>query len=180
MSFAVIDIMFVALIVIFSVRCALKGFISELMSMASVVLGLLAALYCYKNGGEFVRLKFMPEMKIVPEIIAFIALFLIVFVAIKILEGMLKEIIEGIRLGSADRLLGVFFGFVEGIIVISLVLFLLSVQPLFDSQPILEDSLFAKILLPFIRGEGLIPRRIGGSSSAARLLIDGTRSVAGV
>lgn len=152
MIFAVIDIVFIALIVVFTLRCALKGFVGELMSMASIVLGLLAALYFYKNGGEFVRNKFMPEMKIIPEIIAFIALFLIVFVLIKVLEAMLKEIIEGVRLGSADRFLGILFGFVEGIIVVSLVLFLLSVQPLFESGPILEKSLFAKILLPFITG----------------------------
>ena len=152
MIFAVIDIVFIALIVVFTLRCALKGFVGDLMSMASIVLGLLAALYFYKNGGEFVRNKFMPEMKIIPEIIAFIALFLIVFVLIKVLEAMLKEIIEGVRLGSADRFLGILFGFVEGIIVVSLVLFLLSVQPLFESGPILEKSLFAKILLPFITG----------------------------
>ncbi|MDR2435675.1 MAG: CvpA family protein [Treponema sp.] len=154
MNFAVIDMVFVALIVIFTLRCALKGFISELMSMASIVLGLLSALYFYKNGGAFVRIKFMPEMKIIPEVIAFIALFLIVFVVIKLLEAMLKEIIEGIRLGSADRFLGILFGFVEGIIVVSLVLFLLSVQPLFESGPLLEKSLFAKVLLPFITGMG--------------------------
>ncbi|MDR0582743.1 MAG: CvpA family protein [Treponema sp.] len=152
MNFAVIDIIFIALIVVFTLRCALKGFIGELMSMASIVLGLLAALYFYKNGGEFVRNKFMPEMKIIPEITAFIALFLIVFVVIKVLEAMLKEIIEGIRLGPADRFLGILFGFVEGIIVVSLVLFLLTVQPLFEGGPILEKSLFAKILLPFITG----------------------------
>jgi membrane protein required for colicin V production len=154
MSFAVIDIIFIALIAIFTVRCALKGFVSELMSMASVVLGLLAALYFYKKGGEFVRIKFMPDLKIIPEIIAFIALFLIVFIAIKILEAMLMEIIEGVRLGSADRFLGILFGLVEGIIVVSLMLFLFSVQPLFDPRPILEKSLFARILMPFITGNG--------------------------
>jgi membrane protein required for colicin V production len=154
MSFAAIDCIFVALIVIFSVRCALRGFVSELMSMASVVLGLLTALYFYKKGGELVRLKFMPELRIIPEIIAFVGLFLVVFVAIKILEAMLEEIIEGVRLGSADRFLGVIFGLVEGIIVVSLVLFVFSVQPLFDPAPLLEKSFFAHILMPLITGNG--------------------------
>jgi membrane protein required for colicin V production len=154
MNFGVMDIIFVALIVIFTLRCALKGFISELMSMASLVLGLLAALYFYKNGGEFVRAKFMPGMKILPEVIAFIALFLIVFVTIKLLELMLKEIIEGIRLGGADRFLGILFGMVEGVIVVSLILFLLSVQPLFDPGPLLGKSFFATIRLPLITGTG--------------------------
>jgi membrane protein required for colicin V production len=152
MNFAVIDIIFIALIVIFTVRCALKGFVSELMSMASIVLGLLSALYFYKKGGEFIRIKLMPDLKIIPEITAFIALFLIVFVTVKILEALLKEIIEGVRLGSADRFLGILFGMAEGLVVVSLVLFLFSVQPLFDPRPMLEKSLFADILMPFITG----------------------------
>ena len=154
MNLAAIDIIFIALIIIFTVRCAIKGFISEIMSMASIVLGLLAALYFYKNGGEFVRIKFMPDMKVIPEIIAFAALFLIVFITIKILEIMLKEIIEGIRLGGVDRFLGIFFGAAEGIVVISLVLFLLRIQPLFDPGSLLANSFFAKLLLPLITGSG--------------------------
>ena len=154
MSLAAIDIIFIALIIIFTVRCAIKGLISEIMSMASIVFGLLAALYFYKNGGEFVRIKFMPDMKVIPEIIAFAALFLIVFITIKILEIMLKEIIEGIRLGGVDRFLGIFFGAAEGIVVISLVLFLLRIQPLFDPGSLLANSFFAKMLLPLITGSG--------------------------
>ena len=71
MNFAAIDIIFIILILIFTVRCALKGFVSELMSMASIVLGLLSALYFYKKGGEFVRNKFMQDLEVLPEIIAF-------------------------------------------------------------------------------------------------------------
>jgi membrane protein required for colicin V production len=152
MSFAAIDILFIALIVIFTVRCALRGFVGELFSIASLVLGLFAALYFYRNGALFIREKFMPGLKIIPEIAAFIVIFLIVFICIKIIEGMLREIIEGIRLGRADRFLGIFFGFVEGIIVVSLILFVLCVQPLFEPAPILEKSFFGKLLLPFIAG----------------------------
>jgi len=154
MNLAAIDIIFIAVIVIFTVRCAIKGFISEIMSMASIVLGLLAALFFYKNGGEFVRIRFMPGIKIVPEIIAFVSLFLIVFIVIKILEIMLKEIIEGVRLGGADRFLGIFFGLAEGIVVVSLVLFLFRIQPLFDPGALLSNSIFAKMLLPLITGGG--------------------------
>ena len=154
MNFAVIDIIFIVLIMIFTVRCAVKGFISELMSMASVILGLLASLYFYKKGGEFIRIKFMPELKIIPGIIAFVVLFLIVFVAIKILESMLRDIIEGIRLGGVDRILGIFFGIAEGVVVVSLVLFVFSVQPLFDPGPLFANSFFAGLLLPLITGIG--------------------------
>ncbi|MDR1319331.1 MAG: CvpA family protein, partial [Treponema sp.] len=127
--------------------------------------GLLAALYFYRNGALFVREKFMPGLKIIPEILAFIAIFLIVFISVKIIEGLLKEIIESIRLGRADRFLGIFFGLAEGIVVVSLILFALSVQPLFEPGPILEKSFFGDLLLPFITGRKF--SEPGGNPEAA-------------
>ena len=153
MNFSVLDAIFILLIVVFALRCYVKGFISEILSMAAIVLGLLASLFFYKNGAEYLRLKFWPDLKTIPEIIAFVALFLIVFILIKSLEIMLKGIIQGIKLGGADRFLGVIFGFAEGIAVISLVLFLLRIQPLFDPSSLLSDSIFARLLLPLITGK---------------------------
>jgi membrane protein required for colicin V production len=94
----------------------------------------------------------MPEVQVVPELIAFAAIFLIVFIAIKIIEMTLRSIIEGVRLGGLDRLLGFFFGLVEGIVIVCLLLFLISIQPLFDPKQIIEESFFAKILMPLIFG----------------------------
>jgi membrane protein required for colicin V production len=154
MHLAVIDIIFIVLISILAIRGYLRGLITEIMSMAAIVLGMLAALCFYRNGGEFVRNRFMPDLKTIPEIIAFVVLFLIVFLVIKILERILKDIVEGIRLGGADRILGLLFGFAEGMIVVSLVLFLLRIQPLFKPEPVLSDSYFASVLLPLITGTG--------------------------
>jgi membrane protein required for colicin V production len=69
---------------------------------------------------------------------------------------MLKSIIQGIKLGGADKFLGLIFGFAEGIVVVSLILFILHIQPLFDSSVLLSDSIFAGFLLPLITGEGSI------------------------
>ena len=153
MSISVLDIIFVLLITLFVIRCYLKGFVSEVFSMAAIVLGLLTSLFFYKNGGEFIRTQFLPDMKTIPEILAFIALFLIVFIVIKLLEMLLNGVIYGIRLGGADRFLGIFFGLAEGIAVVSLVLFVLRIQPLFDPSDIFSDSFFARFLLPFISGK---------------------------
>jgi len=152
MSISVIDVIFILAITIFVLRCFIKGFISEVMSMAALVLGILAALFFYKNGGDFLRTKYWPGLNTIPELIAFAALFLIVFVVIKLFEIMLKGIVDGINLGGADKFLGIIFGLAEGIAVISLVLFVLRIQPLFDPSSLLSDSIFARLLLPFITG----------------------------
>ena len=149
---AVIDIIFIGIIAISALRCAARGFISELLSMAAVVFGLLAAILFLKAGALFVREQFMPEMKVIPEIIAFAVIFLVTFTVIKILEIMLKHIIEGIRLGGMDRLLGFLFGIAEGIIIVCLFIFLIGIQPFFDPGLVLQKSFIAEIILPLIMG----------------------------
>jgi membrane protein required for colicin V production len=153
MGIAGIDIAFLVIIGISFLRCAVRGFISELLSMAALIFGLLFAIFFFKNGAVLIREWFLPNVKILPEIIAFVALFILVYIIVKILEMTLKNIIEGIQLGGLDRLLGAFLGIIEGIVVVCLVLFLISIQPFFNSEPVLEKSIFAKILLPFIFGE---------------------------
>ena len=156
MSFSVIDFVFLGLIGLFVIRCFLKGFVSEILTMAAVVFGLLASLFLYKNGGDYLREKFWPDLNMVPEIVAFIALFIIVFIAVKLFEILLKGIINNISLSGIDRFLGIIFGFAEGIVVVSLILFLLRIQPLFDPSSILSESFFAHLLLPLITGRDSI------------------------
>ena len=157
MAFSIIDVAFVALIGLFMIRCYLRGFVSELLSMAAIVLGLLASLFFYKNGAEFLRNQFWHDLSTIPEIAAFVVIFIIVFIIVKLLEKMLTNIIDDVSLTNADSLLGIVFGLAEGVAVVSLVLFLLRIQPLFDPGAILSDSFFARLLLPFITGKEAVP-----------------------
>jgi len=157
-TFSIIDIVFVGLIGLFMIRCYLKGFVSELLSMAAVVLGLLAALFFHRNGGLFLKKQFWHDTNIVIlEVAAFAILFIFVFVIVKIIEKMLINIIDEVSLTNADSYLGIIFGLAEGLAVVSLILFLLRIQPLFDSTAMLNDSIFARYLLPLITGKEKIP-----------------------
>ncbi|MDR1108554.1 MAG: CvpA family protein [Spirochaetaceae bacterium] len=147
---APIDIIFIALVLILVIRCALRGFIEEVMSMASVVAGVFSAVFFYKRGGAFLRERYLGNLGVVPEILGFIILFLIPFVGIRILEHIIKDIIARVHLGGIDRFLGILFGLVEGIVLIALVLFVIDIQPLFDKNLLLEKSFFAPFLLPVI------------------------------
>ncbi|MDR0589596.1 MAG: CvpA family protein [Spirochaetaceae bacterium] len=145
-----IDIIFIALVLILVIRCALRGFIEEVLSMASVVMGVLAAVFFYKNGGIFIRERYLENVGVIPEILAFVILFLIPFVGIRIVEHIIKDIVVKVNLGGLDRFLGILFGLLEGITLISLVLFVIDIQPLFDKNLLLEKSFFARFLLPVI------------------------------
>ncbi|MFQ3547295.1 MAG: CvpA family protein [Termitinemataceae bacterium] len=148
MMFAPIDYIFAALLIIFVLRCALRGFVEELLSMAAIVLGLIVGFLLFKNGAAYIKATW--GITVFPELIAFIILFVITFVLIKILQAILHDIIERIQLDSMNHLFGVLLGLVEGILVISLILLVLAYQPLFDPAGILKDSFFAHILLPLI------------------------------
>ena len=157
MTFSFIDFVFIGLIVLLMIRCYIKGFISEVLTMAGFVLGLYASLFFYSNGGEFIRNSFMPGVEIIPEVIAFISLFIIVFIIVKILEKMLKDIIKAVHLGKADSFIGLAFGLAEGIVLVSLILFLLDIQTAFETDSFLANSFFANLLLPLITGKVFIP-----------------------
>jgi membrane protein required for colicin V production len=152
MGLTVIDIIFLILIAIFALRCALRGIVGELMSMAALILGLLAAIFFFRKTAELIRGRFIPDVKVLPEIVAFVAVFLTVFAVIKIFETILKDIIERIKLGGPDRFLGFFLGVAEGLVIVCLLLFLITIQPFVEADLILEGSLFAEILLPYIIG----------------------------
>ncbi|GHV74024.1 hypothetical protein AGMMS49940_13260 [Spirochaetia bacterium] len=158
MNLAIIDVIFIVLIFILVIRGGLRGFIMEIMSMAAVVLGLLTAVLFYKPGAAFVRTKILADMQLVPELIAFVALVIIVFLSIKLLEHIIQDIISRVHLlGGINHALGLAFGLLEGLLLVSLILFVINIQPLFDPATLLEQSLFARILDPLV-GQIRLPK----------------------
>ncbi|MDR3336501.1 MAG: CvpA family protein [Treponema sp.] len=153
----IIDIVFILLILLFAVRGALKGFIEEVTAMASVVLALGAAFFFHRKGAEFLIEKYFPGGKVLPGILAFLGLFVIVFVAVKLLGFLLRDISSRISLlDTGDHLLGFLFGILEGVVLVSLLLWIMTIQPFLDAAPVLEHSIFAEILLPFIGSLGKV------------------------
>lgn len=148
MNIETIDIILGALFIIFVLRCTLRGFVEEFMSVAAIVLGLIVGFLLFKNGADYLQTKI--GLTVFPELAAFVLLFVGTFVVIKILEVILHDIIERIHINSMDHIFGLLLGFVEGALIISLILLILTYQPLFDSSSLLQKSWFAKLLLPII------------------------------
>jgi len=147
----VIDYVFIALILLMVIHGYFKGFIEEIFSWATIILALWMGVLFYAAGGAFIRTNFMENVRVVPEVLAFVAIFIIVTAVLKLLKRLLKDVIEGAKLQSLDKILGVIFGAIEGLAIVTLVLFVLRVQPLFDASNLIGDSFFAEFLLPFTR-----------------------------
>ena len=147
----VIDWIFASLILLMVIHGYLKGFIEELFSWAALVLALWAAVILFPAGGAYIRTKTMGNVRIIPELLAFIAIFIIITGVIKAIERILKNVIAGMNLGGVNKILGAVFGIIEGVAITVLAIFLLYSQPLFDPSKILGDSFFARLLLPLIK-----------------------------
>ncbi|MCL2601277.1 MAG: CvpA family protein [Treponema sp.] len=150
-NISLVDMIFLILITLLVIRGHVRGFLREFFVWASLLVSLWAAVLLHPAGATFIRSKIMQDVQYIPEILAFIAIFILVMLFVKMLEHILKDVMMGAKLGGANKLLGAIFGLAEGLTVTALVFFVLSIQPLFDASGIIESSTLAKILLPVIR-----------------------------
>jgi membrane protein required for colicin V production len=146
----VIDLIFMILIALMAIRVYFRGFIKEVFSWAAIILAIWVAVMLHGAGADFIRSRIMQNVAHIPEILSFVAIFAIGMLLLKMLEHVLKDVIMGAKLGGVDRFLGAIFGLVEGLALTAIIIFVLSIQPLFDASKILAESNFAQILLPVI------------------------------
>jgi membrane protein required for colicin V production len=186
----VIDYVCIGLALLLVIRGTLRGFISEFMTLASLVLGALGSLFLYRPCAVFLRdhglqafvegvpaflQRLLPALvRNIPEILSFALIFVGIFLMVKLVEYLLTDIIQRVSLGGVDRFLGFLFGLAEGAVLISLLLLALKLQPVFDVESLLEGSFFAGIFFPLITRPGsLSPAPAGGLSAiAANLAMD--------
>jgi membrane protein required for colicin V production len=144
------DVVFLVLFGLLTLRAFLRGFTGEIFSIASFAFGLVAAIFFFRPGAAFLRTLIFEDIPLLPEIMAFVILFIIVFIVGKLLERMVKDIVDRLKLGGLNSFLGFILGMIEGVALIALILVLLSIQPLFDPQPLFAESIVARIMLPLI------------------------------
>ena len=149
-EYAYIDIFLTVLGVLFVVRGFSRGFVKEVFTLGAPVLGVLGAVFFYKTGAEYIKANYIKDIQALPDIAAFIIIFLSIFILCKLFQKFFSDVIKGMKLDSMDKFLGAVFGIIEGIAAISLTLFVITVQPFFNPAEMLQDSLFGKILLPLL------------------------------
>lgn len=145
---AVIDIVFAAVILFAAIRVAIRGFVTELMSMAALVLSIAAATLLAGPVANLIDRMFAPSSW--NQVIGFLVVFLTVYLIVKLLEGALERLVDRVNLESLDHALGLFLGLIEGIVVVLLIVYLLSIQPFFDPSPILANAWIPQFLLKLL------------------------------
>jgi membrane protein required for colicin V production len=147
-GFQAIDFIFIILIALIVIHGYVRGFVTEFFSWAALAAAILAAVFFYSAGAAFIRKNAMPDVRYVPEILGFMAVFLIVMLICKMIERLFRDVVAGANLGILDKFVGAIFGLIEGLTLTALIIFVLAVQPLVDASKLIGDSVFAQIFLP--------------------------------
>jgi len=149
----------------FTVRGFIRGFLRELVSLVGLFLGLWIALLKFAPLGEWVQYQF-PLTEPLPFHIAFLAIFLSVASFASIAGYLLHRVAKGLLMGWLDAVVGLGFGSVKGVMILTVVLFLLTQLPLADSiRTQLRTSTvvgYLELFNPFLERSVQAYRRLGG------------------
>lgn len=148
MTFAIIDIIFAVIILVVAINAAIKGLVYEILGKAAFVMGVLFAILFYKNFTS-VMMKYITNQTLA-ALASFLLIFIVVFLIISIVKVILNKIFAGEVLGGLNKALGFFFGIIEGLLLISLIIIALELQPFFDVNSLFEGSVFHKMLNNFL------------------------------
>ena len=143
-----IDVVFLAVLAVAALRAAVRGFVAEAFTVGAVIVGL---------GGAAVLtddVVFWLNQNVADsawnQIIAFLLLFVVLYLAVKTTEALLHRFFAALHLQKLDHVLGLVLGVVEGLLVIVVVVVVLALQPVFDSTELLGSSTIAQVVLSVI------------------------------
>ncbi len=148
MELVPVDIVFLIMVVFTTIRAGIRGFVKEIMSVAAVFLGIGGAVLFSGILAEHVERNFGESVW--TQVIAFLALFLIIYIVVKIFENALDRLIERIHLAGLDHAAGFFLGVAEGLLLVFILLLLIQVQPIVRPELLIAESVFAHTLLPLL------------------------------
>jgi membrane protein required for colicin V production len=138
-----LDIVLFIIIFALSIYGLIRGFVKEIVSIISIVLGLNIALHWYEEAARYLTYLNNQNQQ---NILGFIIVFIGVSLLLSILGKLVSIVLKGIKLGCLDHLLGLVLGFVKGVVVAcAMLLVLVSFLP--PSNKVLAESQLAPTII---------------------------------
>lgn len=123
LDYVVLGIIFVSVLV-----SIMRGFVREILSIAGWVIAFMVASSFAGNFEPMLPLSVTGESLRI--LIAFVVIFISVLIVMMLITMMLSVIIKSVGLGFTDRLLGAFFGFLRGFIVVMILVLIVGLTGL--------------------------------------------------
>jgi membrane protein required for colicin V production len=143
----VVDIAILVILAVFLVKGVVRGLLKEICSLVGLLGGAVLAFSYHASLADLLveSLRFSPSIAVVT---AFLALFLTTILFFAVLGHLLSKFVNLLFLGGLNRLAGGFFGLAQGVVLLAVVFFALSLGPLPGFlQPVFKSSELAP---PFI------------------------------
>ena len=142
------DWLILACIAISTATAATQGFFREALSLAGVILGFVLAAWGYHHASVW----FLPYVKEpwIANIVAFVVIFLSVTLTASLAGRLLQWMMKETGLSWFDRLLGVGFGLVRGVLIVAVLL--LGITSFVPGADWLAGSTLAPYFLVVARG----------------------------
>lgn len=111
-----VDYLILAIIVISTLISLLRGFMREIVSLVTWVIGFWVALRFARQLGDVFSIIHNPSVRVV---IGFAILFIVILILGAAINFLIGRIMEKTGAGAADRILGMLFGMVRGIVIVA-------------------------------------------------------------
>lgn len=126
-----IDLTILIVVILFSIRGLIRGFVLEITSLVGLLVGYLTAMLFLDQVTNLFLILFPSLPRTVLQIISFLILFIGSNLLLKLLAQLLTKTLKLALLGWLNRLLGGLAGLVKSVILMSMVVFLFSFIPFF-------------------------------------------------
>ena len=144
MTFTLLDIIFIAIILLLAIHGSVTGFIKEFFSKVAIIVGILLAVIFYDQLSPYLLDYIKSDF--VTKILSFLLIFILVYLIVKLIQHFVGNLFDGEILQGLDRVLGFFLGALEGLLIVCIILILFYAQPWFEIDSIFKGSFFHSAL----------------------------------
>jgi membrane protein required for colicin V production len=137
--FNLVDVVIVVIAFLAAVVGSIRGFALEFSSRAGFLVGFVVALMFSRLGSSLLEDTFELPL-LATTLIAFVILFLIGYLLMMMVGSLLDRTLDALGLEWLDRLLGLFLGVVEVVVVVAFLIYLLEIQAVVDLSAYLDPS----------------------------------------
>jgi len=111
-----IDYLILGVIIISTLISLLRGFLRESVSLVTWIVGFWVALRFARQVGDVFTVIHNPSVRVV---IGFMILFVVILIIGAAINFLIGKIMEKTGAGAADRVLGLIFGLVRGVVIVA-------------------------------------------------------------
>lgn len=121
------DIIFLLAVFFCMMMGLIKGFINSVFGMGAPVAAIWVSVFFYKKLAVYLAEFIKSDAAVL--ILSFLIIFIFVFLMLKVFQQLINKVFGGEIFRSLDRILGVLFGFTEGIALVIMIIFVISIIP---------------------------------------------------